>query len=222
MSEAQVWDRLMSDAEFVELSLPFFKKKYWSLHIGCCLVAKVNPLSHPGVGVGFEDWSEDDLDNVADYTRRPFQAAVRSIGARSDNELFEFEKPKLRAHRVQDPLTDGQSVLLDATVFVNWVLKRWPDQSSHFKLAWARRQERKAGSVDGYLSAGTKQSGSAKDIKRRNAFLALQEALGPELGKTSDRSLAELLAEKIKGESFAGAPTTLRSHFKRWRKELGG
>ncbi|KNG95021.1 hypothetical protein [Pseudaestuariivita atlantica] len=222
MSEGQVWDRLMSDAEFVELSLPYFKKKYWSLHVGCCLIAKVNPISHPGVGVGYSDWSEDDPDGVDDYTRRPFQAAVRSIVARSDADLFDFEKPRLRAHTIEDPLISGQSVLLDTTVFVHWVRKRWPDQSSHFKLAWTRREARKSAAIDSYLSAGSGQNASTKDTKRRNAFAELQKELGSELGNLSDWQLAERLAKRIKNETFAAAAATLRQKFKSWRSELGG
>ncbi len=220
MTEPEVWDRLMSDVDFVDISLPYFKKKYWSLHEGCCLIAKVNPQTHPGVGAGYEDWSEDDLESEKDYTRRPFQVALRSILARSEADLFEFEKPKLDAHRVDTPLVNGNSVLLDATVFVEWVLKRWPEQTMHFESAWKARQNRKANSISGHLGAIGQTKGSLNDAKRREAFVQLRNDMGSKYDQTSDRELAKLLADRIKTEKYSAKPETLRKSFSKWRAKL--
>ncbi len=212
----------MSDGEFVKVSLPYFKKKLWTLHDGCCLIAKVNPLNHSGVGIGYEAWTEDDPDSETDYTRRPFIAAIRSILAKSETELFESEQPKLIAHHIEDPMLSGKSVLVDATVFVSWVLKRWPDQSTHFKRAWEARQERKANSIDSFLSSASKTRTAQRNKKRRTAFAQLIKDLGPDSVNASDRDLAAALAKRIKDEPFKAKAETLRKLLRKWRQEPGG
>ncbi len=95
----------MTDEEFYELSRPYFKRRYFDLHTGCCLLAKVDPESEGFVvGDGFVDWEEQDGDGKDyDYTQRPFTVALRAINSKTLEELTASKVKPLVSVRRRPP-----------------------------------------------------------------------------------------------------------------------
>lgn len=219
MTKEFVWGFEMPISDFVLASEKYFKKPYWNLHEACCLVAKCDPEQHPGVGQGYLDWSEDDLDSENDYTRRPFIVALR-CASNSPADLHIHGGHKLPLHIMPRKIETGKDVIVDSKVFVDWAVHVWPDGTKHLKAAYDEREARKAQSTSGYLSGKQKAGPTIKLSQQRQAFLEMLTELGGGAKTHSDRDLAVALAKRISEESFSAKSETLRKKIPKWRSEL--
>lgn len=206
------WDVDMSDEKFVELSLPYFKKKYLNLHIGCCLLAKTNPetMKNP-IGQDHQDYTEDDV--FDSFVFRAFGVALRSVNG---------EIPILNTHDVTKPIKNGMDVILDIRVFIAWALEKWPS-FTHIEAAENAYRERKSKSPIANYLGKDKSKQQIKEEKRIQAFKELLEELGVKHFKLSMRQLAKKLAARIKDTDFSLSSESLRrkNRIPIWYKQYG-
>ena len=120
-----VWGKEMTDKEFVKASAVYFGQRYWSLHIGCCLIAKVDPKSKlETVGTSYLEWTENDEDEEYDYTKRPFLIALRAISTTEKNAPGLYKTVPLPVARKSDEILNGNDVVVDTRIFVKWVTEQ--------------------------------------------------------------------------------------------------
>lgn len=201
------WD--MSDADFVAASLPYFQEKYFNLHIGCCLLAGINPQSKSiPVGQNHLKWAEYTGPN--DYTMRPFTVAMRCIKG---------EQPILNTHHINEPIKNGKDVILDVRVFVAWAIKKWPNGCSHFEAAEKAYQERKNKNPAANYLSHKKTKAQIRNEKQSQAFFELYKEPGNK--KLSNRKLAGKLEQKIKDTYFEASLETLRKRIPEWKGQIG-
>jgi hypothetical protein len=199
----------MTDEEFVEASKGYFKRRQIDLHIGCCLLAKIDPESKdPPVGTGYKNWDDEPEPTPFDYTRRPFDVAVRAIrGEYPNNQLATSET-------VQFPIDDAKSVVLSTRTFVAWATKQWPDGTKSLVLAEKAYQLDKANSPAGYLSS--KGKGKTKVERNWEEIKKISDALRKELGRKVLRmSLNEyslILEKRVRGKPCQRSAQTIRKN----------
>ncbi len=137
------WSAQMSDEDFVLASKLYFGQRFWDLHIGCCLIAKIDPDTKKSpVGRDYLDWTEEDEDEY-DFTKRPFIVAMRAISERDQGQLKFTNTAPLNVTERKDVIATGKDVKIDTRVFVRWVLEQWPEGCSHFNQAETAYQKRK-------------------------------------------------------------------------------
>lgn len=212
MSSAIEWSLGMSLTDFVKVSEEYFRRRYIDLHIGCCLVARVNPaLKKEPVGKGYLSWDQEPDPMPYDYTRRPFDVALRALrGELPDN-------PLIPAKTLPETIEDARDVPLSTRTFVAWAMKQWPDTKAHLRAAEDHYKKVKSESPAGYLRS--KQSAHDQIwMTIRDEFEALKESLGEKADETSVHELARQLAARIKSTPHQRGVHALRKRIGKWMK----
>ncbi|WP_291734770.1 hypothetical protein [Leisingera sp. F5] len=154
-SEEITWSVEMSVEDFVSVSEKYFRRQYIDLHIGCCLIARVDPeQKEEPVGKGHMCWDIESSPFPEDYTRRYFNVALRAL--RGERPVNPLKAVSIKS----DPIEDGKDVILSARTFVNWVIAQWPGTTMYFDAAEKHYQKSKPkmpeGLPGGKLSATEK------------------------------------------------------------------
>lgn len=131
-----VWGKEMTDKEFVKASEEYFGKRFWDLHVGCCLIAKIDPEEKSkSVGLDYLEWTENDDDENYDYTKRPFLIALRAISAAENSFPDLYKTVPLPVDVKPDKIQSGKDIVVDTRIFIKWVIEQWPDSCAHFVMA---------------------------------------------------------------------------------------
>lgn len=215
-SEVQ-WSLDMSNDDFVEASEKYFKRSFINLHIGCCLLAKVDPeLKKVPVGKGYKQWDfePEPEPGVYDYTRRPFLVALRALRGECP------EHPLVPAVPLPKEIEDASDITLSTRTFVKWALSRWPHNTDFLREAEDHYSMKKAKTPTAFLS--NQKSATAKKWAAIQAeFRKLLEDYGEKAQKMSNRNLALELKKRLDGKLYSAKPETLRKRIAKWRTQFG-
>ncbi len=123
----------MSDEDFVKVSLPYFDKQIWTLHVGLCLYEKNNP--NPKM-------SKTDQNDSSHHTisERTFKMAMKAIGA-YQNKTRDYEPLPILPNTTS--LNNAEDIKIDPRDFIKWVQKKWPNDCSHLEEAEANYKKNK-------------------------------------------------------------------------------
>lgn len=201
MSE-QKWDPKMTGVTFVDVSKPYFDMKgLWNLHEGICLLAKINPKSKtPIVG-------ENADTNESDPTIRYYKYALEAIQMAKGNEGAHVPSEKLQVLKDDPTQVGAKQLFFNPRSFVKWAIDRWPDKTSHLKLAEEQYQKTKflsGSATKDDTDTWSKLSREEKEGLARKIFFQMAQEkklkLGASKGKVRlwGRLLNSRMSESIK------------------------
>ena len=137
-----VWGPLMSDKDFVKASEKYFNVSRWNLHVGICLLSKVDPKAKIPVVGAFLDLSDENNLGEKDDLDRPYTYALEAISLAKGQIGQTYDVSPLTVLE-ETQAEDAAKYIVNPRAFVKWATSRWPDSTGHLQLAEEEYQNAK-------------------------------------------------------------------------------